>query len=347
MHFPVFKSDRLEVKRVVGALSLGFAVWALLPSAGMARSSAAPEVTSGTQRAGVAWDTFAHRNVQYLAKPGDESAADRQARMLAVLKAEALIPVKVGDYELKIPVPPGYVRVSPEMKAMHGHIMKLTQNGPHRHLITFMPVEQAPEALDGGIPALTSAFSVEVPRELEHRTTSTDTSFQGVKWAFRGEQNRIWETWQTATDSTQAVLQMTERSLLEGLGASAEIASILPERVHLESVWKIAASALSRLREPTAEQPERLVNRGLTQGFVRANDKVLYLQTMAIGDDALNLSRQAWQVWGEQVVALNPYAPADKEKAADGRVVWRDVVAMLGLLFLALIFYRVFRWLRK
>lgn len=378
MKNPALKTDRLELKRLAGTLSLAFAAWALPSTAVMAQASAAPDAALNAQRAGVAWDTFAHRNVQYLAQASGSTAQatgstsiSREERLLAALKAETVVPVKVGEIELKIPVPPGHVRVSPDMEEMHAGMMYLTQGGSHRHLITFMPVDQALEALGGDIPALTSAFTVEVPRELENRTSSAH-DFIDTKITLHSRRDQIVQL-SLAADRKRAD-QQAQGTARDGGGMTAESTSVLEKNVHFETPRMIAFSSLTRVRDQGAGRAGWRVTGARTTGFVLVNGKLLRLITTAQGDEAERLSQAAWQQWGEQILASNPNgaranaanspvagasknrgmsssltADSSDKKQKDGywTAMFKDIVGVLGMLVIVAMAYRLWRWRRE
>lgn len=365
------KTDRLEPKRLACAIGLAIAALTLPSTAVMAQGGAAPDV----QRAGVA-DTFAQQNSQYMAQISEaRSGGSRHARQLAELKAETEVPVTVGGVELKIPVPPGHVRVSRDMPKMYASASGATDASTFRHVIAFMPVEQAAEALAGELPGLKSAFSIVVDRKLEHLMASS-RDFLGLREAITSMRKQAVDA-QLEEDRKRANQSIQKRAEHYGDNTTAAIESVQHKGVHLDTPRMIAFSMQARTRGLDESDPNRLVTQGTTLGFVHVNGKVLRMQNMAQGDTALAWSQSAWQQWGEQILALNPdgaqaiaansAAAGAAKGAAKSRgmsssltgdstaaqkedAFWaaslKDAGRTLGILFLVLLAFRMFRRFR-
>lgn len=264
--------------------------------AGTERAATLSDQRSGGQARGLTTQVASAQ----IASAGDS----RKARLLEALKAETEVPVKVGEITLKIPVPPGHVRVSHDMPELYIAAQQTTQGTHFRPLVTFMPVEQAMDALAGERPGLGSAFSVVVDRRLEDRSASL-ADFNAVK---KGVRSMNEKQAQAAVEAQRQRVNQNVQKELERYGDARNIAinEVKMEPVHLDKAGLIAFSMVARMKGLDEAQPDRLVTQVTTLGFVLANGKVLRLQNMGQDGVSLESLRTSFERWGDQIIALNP-----------------------------------------
>lgn len=217
----------------------------------------------------------------------------REARLLERLKAETEVSVTVGNITLKVPVPPGHVRVVPEMEALHASVQASIQEGRFLSLVAFMPQDLAARALAGHQPGLPRLFSMAVDRDAQGWDASAQ-DFAVLKEMLLSVREKEVKTL-LEENRKQVNRLIQERTAQRGETIRNAIRQVEPKPVHLVGERMIAFSVVARTQGLDASRPDRVMTQATTLGLLWVNGKVLRLQSMAQGASALDWSRTSLQ----------------------------------------------------
>jgi len=243
----------------------------------------------------------------------------------------------VGETKLSIPPPAGYVRVTPEMDAVHRLIMQMSD--PMNDLIAYYISESdAPSARQGIIPLLEKTFCVKVSKQLKGMTVGAP-DFSEFKNIIKHQNQQIME-------AVKSQIPELFDNISKGISKEFEtdvafkLSQIIPLEPHYESDNALAYSMYIKYGVAAGGRKGDIVT-AVTSTFVNTAGKVLFLYCDTPKNE-LEWTRSACKLWAEAVMASNPQPPA--RSTDGGGFNWNKVLrngiigAIIGALIGALIF---------
>lgn len=207
----------------------------------------------------------------------------------------------IGGQPISVPDPAQYVRVTPEMDAIH-LIHTSTKDPYHRLLASYISQSDEKMALRGEIPTSSRGFYLKVLNEAENEST-TPQDFAKIKNLLKNQNKE-------AQDAGKAVLQKivkeSSADISKKLGVDLlfNVSEMIPLDSHYESedVFSYSVYIVSQVSSGGVKQ--EYVAAG-TVSIVNLSGKVVSLYSF--GDKAdLEWTRKASQAWAERAIANNP-----------------------------------------
>ncbi|MEM1264196.1 MAG: hypothetical protein AAGH76_17485 [Pseudomonadota bacterium] len=227
---------------------------------------------------------------------------------LFAFHAEAM-EITVGKQTIKLPVPDGYVELTPAMSPYYESMQAYQSPTNERHAI-FIPEDRAEAVLNGVFLELPTYMVVESTKSIQNRLL-TKAEFKQLRQILRRDIDALLdEVQEEVTD----VLSKGDEALSDELDAdiSVQRGVIRALPVHRETESMAAFSLLTPVSVAVDEgAPEDLVIASTTIAtHVRA--KVLYLVVYGLEED-LEWTRGAAADWAKAVIAANSGADGEQD----------------------------------
>lgn len=228
----------------------------------------------------------------------------------------------IAGRQVTVPVPPGFVRVTPEMDAVHRLSQQMAD--PMNDLLAYYIAEaDVPVAKKGEIPALDKTFMLKVNKQLKAMNMDR-RDFVEFTTAMKKQNEEIM---------AQVKSQMPEVFDKISQGISKEFntpidlkaTQMIPLDPHFESDHALASSMYVNYGM-TAEGAREQFVVAATSTFLNASGKLLFCYCYAPKEE-LEWTRSASKDWSESIYQAN--APPSA-RAGGGALNWDSVHGLIG-----------------
>ncbi|MCL2872256.1 MAG: hypothetical protein FWF41_04660 [Betaproteobacteria bacterium] len=210
--------------------------------------------------------------------------------------------ISVGDTDIDIPAPPGYVAVTPEMKALY-EAQKLFVPPTNVEFISFIPETDASSALRGEISGLNRTFSVQTSKNAVN-VSASNHDFLKLKNALKTQNDEAFKKIECQIpDFMKKINSGVSRKYDVDLALT--VAQMVPLPVHDEADRSIAYSAFIKYGFNNPSGKASAETTAATIAFVHIKGKILFLYSFGEEND-IEWSRNASKQWSTAVISANP-----------------------------------------
>lgn len=240
----------------------------------------------------------------------------------------------INGREVIVPAPEGFVRITPEMKAVTWLAQQLS--GPDIEMLAYYIAEdEVPAALDGDIPDLTHTFVLQISkgvRDLIFR----DRDFFRLKQIHKTKNKELLDAERERLEGRMTEIS-EDVSKTFNVDFSMSLSAFVPLEPHFESRNALAWSMYVHFNKTSDGREPQIA--ATTMTVVNVSGTVVTL--MANGTPAtLEATSEAAMLWMEAVFASNGMSP-DTANASDSLFASR----MIGLVMGTLIAFLCLTWI--
>ncbi len=258
--------------------------------------------------------------------------------------AAADMEIEVGGQPIDVPLPEGFVELTPAMSPYYEALGAYIGPGNLRYA-TLISSEDADALLRGEAIELHRYFNLETQRAISTRSVST-AQFAELRGIMRNEMDELYAS---VEEQLPGMIDAGDRKLTTQFDAdiAVQLGGLLPMPVHLDTDNAIANSMFATVGAAVDGENTGSVVVSATTLVLHVKDKVLFLY--AYGEEAdLEWTREAVERWGRDVLVANSLAMAEQsttEAGDQGGIDWGSVIrnaffgALLAVALLVLLNY--------
>ena len=274
----------------------------------------------------------------------------RSTGMLAVfflagigVNAEA-VEIDVGNRQVSVPLPDGYVELTPEMSPYH-ETMEAYIAPSNIRFLSLIRTSDAEAILRGEVADLSRYMNIESEKGITAASVSSDT-YDELRHVLRTQMDDLVAR---ANEQLPGIIEEGNATVSEAFDAdvAVDLGGMVPLPIHLDTTNSMAYSMYLTVGVSTNGEETSNDVIAATMLALHVKDKVLFLYIYGSESD-LDWTREFASVWAAEIVAANPMSVEVKqaverpgsrginwdqvlEKAAVGALIG-GVIGILGFL---------------
>ena len=210
--------------------------------------------------------------------------------------------IRVGGQPIDVPIPEGFVELTPEFSPYYEAMSAYVSPTNHRHLMLITQADA--EAIRRGEDvAVNRRLTLETAKHLD-KATVTEGMFTEIGDSLESEFEAIYAE---VDDNIPSIFESGNESLSDTFetDVDVEFEGMMPLPVHLREDRAVAYSAMLTIRSTLDGQDYGAQRFSVTNFMLHAGGKVIFLYAHGSEED-LEWGREIAGAWGQAILAANP-----------------------------------------